>query len=94
MHDDVAEIGDEPLAGGEAVHGQSLDIVLRFQAALQLAGKGLQVRLRGARGDDKEIREGGEGAEIERDDADGFFVVEDAGAEPDEGFRIQGAVPW
>jgi hypothetical protein len=48
------------------------------------------MRLRGARGDEEKIRERRDAAQIEDEEVLRFFVVEDAGAEPDECFGIQG----
>ena len=57
MHDHVAVIGDDPLAERIAVHAERADLVLLFQAVLDLAGDGLELRLGRAGADDEKIRE-------------------------------------
>lgn len=90
VHDHVAEIGDDPLAHGEAIDGHGFHAVIFFQAALEFIDERAEVRLGRAGGDDKKVGERGDAAQVERDDVLGFFVVEDASAKLDEVFRIQG----
>ena len=93
MHDHAGVVGDDPLAGREAVHGERLDVVVFLQAIAQFAGDGLEVRLGGAGTNDEEIREGGNATEVDGHDVFGFFLGDDLGAEAGEGVRFDGAGP-
>lgn len=68
--------------------------MILFQPAFELIYERAQMRLGRAGGDDKEIGERRDAAQVEGDDVFGFFVVEDASAELDEVFGIQGNAPW
>ena len=94
MHDHVAEIRDDPLAHGKAVGGRGFHAVFLFQPPLEIADQRLEMRLRGARSDDKEIRERRDAAQIEGDELFGLLVVEDDGAGAGEVLGIQGWAPW
>ncbi len=57
VNDNVAVVGDDPLAERIAVHAHRADLVLLFQPVLDLAGDGLELRLGGTGADDEKIRE-------------------------------------
>jgi hypothetical protein len=90
MDDDPTVVGDDPLAEREAVHGERLDAVLLAQTVLEVVGDGLEVRLAGRRADDEEVGEGGNAAQVERDDVLGFLVRGDRGAELGKMFGVDG----
>lgn len=92
MHHHVAEIRDDPLARGKAVDGHCFHTMFLLQTSLEIAGQRFEVRFRGARGDEEKIRERRDAPQVEDEEILRLFVVEDAGAEPDECFRIQGAL--
>ena len=81
VHDHVGIVRHDPLAGGEAVHGEWLDIVILLQRVAQFAGDGFQVWLGGAGAKDEEIRETDDATEINGDDVLGFFFRDKVGAE-------------
>jgi hypothetical protein len=73
MHDHIAVVDDEPLAQRIAIHGMGSYVVVFFEARLDFARDGLDVRLGGAGTDDKKIGEAGNTTQIKRDDILGFF---------------------
>ena len=57
MNDHIAVIHDDPLAERVAVNAERALLVLLFEAVINFAGDGFQLRLGRAGADDEEIRE-------------------------------------
>jgi len=81
VHNDIAKVRDDPLALRKTVHGHGLDSMLLEQAILKLVGQCLEVRLAGSRGDEEEVSNRGDSPQIDCDEALGFLIGEDFGAE-------------
>lgn len=73
VHHDVGIVRHHPLAQGVPVHRHWLGVVLLFQSIAQFADDRLEMGLRRAGANDKEIREVGNPTEIDGDDVLGFF---------------------
>jgi len=81
VHNDIAKMRDDPLAFRKTVHGHRFDSMLLEQAILQLVGQCLEVRLAGSGGDEEEVSNRGDSPQIDCDEALGFLIGEDFGAE-------------
>ena len=57
MNDHIAVIHDDPLAERVAVNAERALLVFLFEAVINFAGDGFQLRLGRAGADDEEIRE-------------------------------------
>ena len=91
MDDHIEIIGHDPLAEWDAVDGVGLDAVFLFQPIFELTHDGFEVRLARARADEEKVRERGDAAQVDGDEALGFFVRGDGGAEVEEFIRVDGA---
>jgi hypothetical protein len=74
MHHHIAVIGDDPMARRKPIDGVGADAVLFVQALADFPDDRLDVRFAGAGANDEKIGEARQAAQIERDDALGFFV--------------------
>jgi hypothetical protein len=81
VQDDVAVIGDDPLAEREAVHAERAARVIFFQAVFDFVGDGLQLRLGGAGADDVKIGEERQAAQVDGDDVLRLFIGGNSGAQ-------------
>ncbi len=74
MHDDVAEVRDDPLAQREAVHSGRAHVVVIAQALLDFACDRFEVGFRITGANHEKVREAGQAAHIQRNDVFGFLV--------------------
>ena len=74
MHDHLHVIEHDPLTGGKSVHGRGTNVVIFAQPRFDFARDCFQMRLRSPRADDEEIGKGRNLAQVEDQDALGFFI--------------------
>jgi hypothetical protein len=80
VNDHLHVIEHDPLAGGEAIHGNGAHAVVVLKAALDFARNRLQVGLGSSRADDEKVGEGRDALEIEDDNVLRLFVRREVGA--------------
>jgi len=74
VDDHVGIVDYDPLAHGVAVDGVRLHLVVELEAALDLAGDGLEVGLGGSAANDEKIGKAGDAAQIQGNDVFSLFI--------------------
>jgi hypothetical protein len=90
VNHDIAVIEDDPLAHRKSVHGMGPDRVILFEPVLDFTRNRFQMRLGGPGADQEKIGKTGDAAQVERDDALGFFAGGELSGEPGEIYGFDG----
>lgn len=89
MDDHIAEVNQDPAAGGVALEARRLEAVLFVRGLGHTVRQGVELAFAAARADDEVIGERALALQVEQDDVLGFFVFEGFDEGTSKFYRLQ-----